>query len=479
MTKTPKNLNKKKLKIRYIVSDYFSAALAWGLFFIFRKIYIEPLQFTFQFPENLDFKFYLGLLIIPFFWLTIYAISGYYRIVHRKSRLQELGNTFTQSLIGIIILFFILILDDTIVSYKSYYHSVTFLFLVHFCFTYFLRLFLTNQIKKRIRKGEIYFNTLLIGCGKKADSIINFYESESYTGGNKLIGYLKLNSKERNFVKKRIPLLGKLDRVNSVIEKFQIEEIIIAHQSDKRNEIEKILAVIYSNNLIIRIIPDMYDVFTRKVSLASIQSKPLLEIPDLLMPAWQQNIKRLIDIFASIVLLFLLSPLYIVLALGVKLSSAGSIFYKHERVGKEGKPFTIYKFRSMHMNAEKNGIPQLSSENDPRITTWGRFMRKYRLDELPQFYNVLIGDMSLVGPRPERQYYIKQIVKFAPHYLHLHKVRPGITSLGQVKYGYAENVLQMLERLDFDIIYIQNMSLYIDFKILIYTVLTILKAEGK
>ena len=159
------------------------------------------------------------------------------------------------------------------------------------------------------------------------------------------------------------------------------------------------------------------------------------------------------------------------------MSSKGPVFYSHERIGKYGKPFTIFKFRSMYLESEKNG-PALSSKYDTRITKFGRFMRKSRLDELPQFYNVLIGDMSLVGPRPERQFFIDQIVKQAPHFTHLHKVRPGITSWGQVKFGYAENVEEMIQRLKYDIIYIENMSLYVDIKILIYTIKIIFKGQG-
>jgi lipopolysaccharide/colanic/teichoic acid biosynthesis glycosyltransferase len=132
----------------------------------------------------------------------------------------------------------------------------------------------------------------------------------------------------------------------------------------------------------------------------------------------------------------------------------------------------------MYTNAEKMG-PALSSQDDPRITRFGKFLRKVRLDELPQFYNVLIGEMSVVGPRPERLYFINQITQKAPHYRHLHKVRPGITSWGQVKYGYAENVDQMIDRLKYDLLYIENMSLYVDLKILIYTVLIVLQGRGK
>jgi len=196
------------------------------------------------------------------------------------------------------------------------------------------------------------------------------------------------------------------------------------------------------------------------------------------MPAWQQSLKRIMDVVISLVAMIVLIPLYLFTAIGVKLSSKGPVLYSQERIGKHGRSFKMHKFRSMYVDAESNG-PQLSSENDPRITPFGRFIRKVRLDEIPQFYTVLKGDMSLVGPRPERQYYIDQIVKRAPHYRLLLKVKPGITSWGQVKFGYASNVDEMVERLKYDILYIENMSIAMDIKILIYTMLIVLQGRGK
>jgi exopolysaccharide biosynthesis polyprenyl glycosylphosphotransferase len=225
-------------------------------------------------------------------------------------------------------------------------------------------------------------------------------------------------------------------------------------------------------------IPDLYDFLSGTVKTTAIYGSPLIKISNGLMPTWQAKTKRLLDVALSVFASIVFLPVFIVLAILIKKSSKGPVFYKQERIGRFGKPFKIYKLRSMVHGAE-NGTPALSSEYDERITKIGRFLRKTHLDEIPQFYNVIKGDMSLVGPRPERQFYIDQIVQHAPHYTHLHKLRPGITSWGQVKYGYASNLEEMLERLPYDMMYLKNISLYIDFKILIYTVMVAFKANGK
>ncbi|MFM1876353.1 MAG: hypothetical protein RL266_2090 [Bacteroidota bacterium] len=471
-------MNRRLQTFKYVLFDWLAASVTWSLFFFYRKTFVESQKFGYQVMVNMDERFVQGLILIPLFWLTFYAVLGTYGNVYRKSRLKELAQTFATTAIGVTAIFFALVLDDEVINYTTYYRSYSVLFGAHFVFTFLPRFILSSITASRIHNRTFGFPTLMVGSDAKAVELYDELESQQRSSGHKFKGFIRVKERDVYLLEEKLPHLGTIDQLPSVIRENSIVEVIIALESSEHQSLQNILNQLEDVNVIVKVIPDMYDILSGSVRMDSIYGTPLIQVTQDIMAPWQHITKRVGDVVISTLALLVLSPVYALTALGVKLSSPGPIFYTQERIGKGGKPFLIYKFRSMVVDAEQQG-PALSSDHDPRITPFGRFMRKVRLDEIPQFFNVLIGDMSLVGPRPERQFFIDQIVKQAPHYKHLLKVKPGITSWGMVKYGYAENVEQMIRRMKFDLLYIENMSLLVDIKILIYTIQTVLMGRGK
>lgn len=465
-------MKKSKQAGKYILSDFISASVAWLLFNILRY---EVFAIDEGADSLLDYLQYPGVLggqvVIPLFWLVLYYFSGYYNKPFGKSRLTELFSTFITVLIGTVFVFFALLLDDIPRSIDIYYKLFFGMFGLQFFITYIPRLLITQSGMRKIKNREWAMKVLIIGAGGKAVRIAH----DLYRLGYDICGFV--SEDERTPVKAdRNQVLGTVEDIPVLMEKENVDEIVLAVESKNNKALLGILYSLYRYKRPIKVLADRFNMLS-KIQLRMIRGIPLVDVTDNNFSPAEQNIKLFLDKVCSVVALLLLSPLFAYIAWRVKKDSPGPVFFRQERIGYLGQPFWMYKFRTMYVNAEENG-PSLSSEDDLRVTPFGRIMRKYRLDELPQFWNVLKGDMSLVGPRPERKYFIDEIVKTAPYYYLLHNVRPGITSLGMVKYGYAASVDKMVERMEYDILYYENMSLTLDLTILIYTVKTVITGKG-
>lgn len=419
----------RRQQLIYLIADIISAEMVWLCFLWFRWLVYDGKVFGVDTVLIPSFSFYPPLIAYPVVCICVYYLSGYYLRPFRRRLSAEFFKTLISAVIIGLIFFFIIIIDDQVESYQRYVVSLMVLIGLQFVLSYFPRLCITLVTRSRRSPLRVY-------------TIRSLAEAKRMQRG-------------------------------------AVDEVIVdLPKTHSERTLYEIINILYPLDIAISVVPRVYDMLTGAARIGEIEGQPLVRITDHKMSDSALCIKRAFDIVASLLAMMFLSPIYLLLAVLVAVTSHGPVIYCQERIGLHGKPFRILKFRTMYLNSEPD-TPLLSRDNDPRITPVGHFMRKYRLDELPQMWNIFRGDMSIVGPRPERGYFIDQIVKEAPYYCLLYKIRPGLTSWGPIKVGYTDTIEKMVDRLNYDIMYMENMSIQLDLKILFFTIRVICDGKGK
>lgn len=469
-----RNFSENIQRIKYVVTDYVLVSIAFFIFNIFRYNTLVK-SFNTLWDYLLSENLVLEQLFIPLSLLCIYWLSGYYNKPFVKSRLSEFNVTFWSVVTATIFIYLLLLINDSTGVKTRDYHMILVLFGLIFIFTYAGRLVLTNITMMHLRQRRWIYTTLIIGNSETSREVYSRLKKAGSVWAYDVVGFIEIDGEHS--VDDDLPY-WQWDDVERVCREKKVDQIILAPERIRNGQIIYLLSKLFPLNKPVKIAPDTFSYITGNIHLNDILGIPFIDLTSPRMSQFQCNVKRSFDVLISSIALILLSPIMACISIAVKRGSDGPVIYKQERMGKGRRPFYIYKFRTMRVDAEKDG-PRLSSDIDDRITNIGHFLRKYRLDELPQFWNVIKGNMSLVGPRPEREFFISQIVKKAPYYGLIFQVRPGITSWGMVKYGYASSVEEMVKRAKYDLVYLNNMSISNDIKILIYTVRTVAKGVGK
>jgi exopolysaccharide biosynthesis polyprenyl glycosylphosphotransferase len=464
-------MSKSTEKILLLLTDFLMINLAW---FVYSYIRLQ----TGWFDLIIAPEFFIPMLVIYFYWLIIFTFVGMYRTWFASSRFDEISTLFKATFFGVFLLFFLIFVDD-------YMHNVStaqriLIFIYWGLFLFFVgagRIFIRSLQRNLLIKGIGRRCGLIIGYNDKGKEVLDSISNAPALGID-IEAFVAVRNENIGKEYQGIKVEGTTEQLNEIVQKYNVKEIIIALEKEDHDVLVDVISKTEGKNLSLKSVPDLYEILSGQARTSQIYGIPLIDIMPELMPEWEKKLKRLMDIVISLLILLVSSPVIFITAIAIKIDSTGPIFFKQERLGQNGKPFNVYKFRSMIKDAEKYTGPVWSQKDDPRVTRMGKFVRKVRIDEIPQMLNVLKGEMSLVGPRPERAFFVEKLSQEIPYYKRRLKVRPGVTGWAQIKHKYDETIEDVKIKLKYDLFYIENMSLRMDFKILLRTVFVVLFGKG-
>ena len=459
-------------RILLVASDLIGINLSFVLIFVLRfesGMYENTIHLVWadmQFPT----------LILSTFWVTLFMLNGLYKVQRAFSRSDEFINIVKYVFIVIFLVYLLTVdLDNPVTFGKSIllFYGLTLIIL-----TSIGRLIIRSLHLNLLEKGKGLAKTLIVGLNRRG-LIVQDAFFDNPRSGYQLAGFVSMEGEDyQGAVPLKIPLLGELKDISKLINSMNISDVILALERDHHDRTIDIIRLLQDHNVGIKTNPDMFDAISGLARTQQLHGIPLIDIMPDFMPLWERAAKRLFDVFVATLALTLISPLLLIIAIAIKLDSKGPVFFSQERVGKKGKPFNVIKFRTMIEDAEAETGPVWATESDPRITRVGKILRHLRLDEIPQAINILKNEMGLVGPRPERRYFVDKISELYPLYPRRHQVKPGITGWAQVKQGYDTTLEASRLKLKYDLFYLENISLRLDFKIIMYTIYVMLTGSG-
>jgi len=411
------------------------------------------------------------------YWSTLFWLGGLYRDYYVRSPFDEVFAVVKQVFYGTVVLFF-LILYDSILKDQPRPRFTIVVFWAVLVVAVCIGRILARRVQHVLRvQSVLTVPAILLGTPSRLIELIESLRQEPAWGYH-VLGAVTVGNDDTTELSKYTDVLGTSDSLTALLDKWHPREVLISVVETDHNALLQWTAACADIDIGVKIVPDLYEIFSGQARTQQIYGSPLIEVSPELMQPWEEFVKRLLDITVSLVILIVGLPVWLLVALAVKATSKGPVFYVQERVGRGGQRFQIVKFRSMFTDTQR--APSWTLANDPRVTPVGRFIRKTHLDEVPQMWNVLKGEMSLVGPRPEISFFVEKFSALVPYYRRRHKVRPGITGWWQVKArSGAESIEEIEQRLRYDFFYIENISFRLDLEILLRTVVVMLRGHGR